>query len=53
MGLAQDAKVTIADLEDLVVDPSTELVEKNLQTMQISSRIREIEEQMEERNHTI
>jgi hypothetical protein len=30
IGLAQDAKVTIIDREDLVVDLSTELVEKDL-----------------------
>jgi hypothetical protein len=30
MGLAKDAKVTITDREDLVVDLSTELVEKDL-----------------------
>jgi hypothetical protein len=30
MGLTQDAKVTIIDREDLVVDLSTKLVEKDL-----------------------
>jgi hypothetical protein len=30
MGLAQDAKFTIIDREDLVVDLSTELAEKDL-----------------------
>jgi hypothetical protein len=53
MGLALDAKVTIADWEDLVVDVSTEFMEKDLQTEQMSTRIRELEEQVEERNHTI
>jgi uncharacterized membrane protein YgaE (UPF0421/DUF939 family) len=53
MGLALDAKVTIADREDLVVDVSTEFMEKDLQTEQMSTRIRELEEQVEERNHTI
>jgi hypothetical protein len=32
MGLAQDAKVTIGVREDLVVDLSTELVEKDPHT---------------------
>jgi uncharacterized coiled-coil protein SlyX len=53
MGLAQDAKVTITDQEDLVVDLSTELVEKDLQTEQMNAQIRELEERVEERNHTI
>jgi hypothetical protein len=44
MGLAQDAKVTITDWEDLVVDLSTELVEKDLQTKQMTTQIRELEE---------
>jgi hypothetical protein len=43
MGLTQDGKVTITDREDLVVDLSTELVEKGLQTEQMSPRIRELE----------
>jgi hypothetical protein len=30
IGLAQDAMVTISDKEDLMVDLSTELVEKDL-----------------------
>jgi uncharacterized coiled-coil protein SlyX len=52
-GMAKDAKVTITDQEDLVVDLSTELVEKDPQTKQMSAQIRELEEQVEERNHTI
>jgi hypothetical protein len=53
MGLAQDAKVTITDREDLVVDLSIELVEKDLQTKHMNARIKELEEQVEERNYTI
>jgi hypothetical protein len=53
MGLAQDAKVTILDRKDLVVDLSTELVEKDLQTEQMGTQIHELEEQVQERNHTI
>jgi TolA-binding protein len=36
-----------------VVDLSTELVEKDLRTKQMGTQIRELEEQVEERNHTI
>jgi hypothetical protein len=53
LGLAQDVKVTIIDREDLVVDLSIELVEKDLQTKQLGTRIHELEEQVDERNHTI
>jgi TolA-binding protein len=52
-GMAQDAKVTIINVEDLVVDLSTELVEKYLQTEQMGTLIHELEEQVDEWSHTI
>ena len=36
-----------------MVDLSTELVEKDLQTEQMGTQIHELEEQVQERNHTI
>ena len=53
MGLVESTKITLDNREDLVVDLSTELVEKDLQVEQMVNHIRELEEQVEARDITI
>jgi chromosome segregation ATPase len=53
MGLVESTKITLDNREDLVVDLSTELVEKDLQVEQMANHIRELEEQVEARDNTI
>jgi hypothetical protein len=51
--LAQIAKVTLNDREGFVVYFSSKLVEKDLQAEKMGTQIREIEEQVEDWDHTI
>jgi hypothetical protein len=44
MGLLESTKITLDNREDLVVDLSTELVEKDLQVEQMANHIQEIED---------
>jgi tetrahydromethanopterin S-methyltransferase subunit B len=53
MGLVESTKITLDNREDLVVDLSTELVEKDLQVEQMANHIREFEEQVEARDNII
>jgi signal recognition particle GTPase len=53
MGLVESTKITLDNREDLVVDLSTELVEKDLQVEQIANHIQELEDQVEARENTI
>jgi chromosome segregation ATPase len=53
MGLVEFTKITLDNREDLVVDLSTELVEKDLQVEQMASNIQELEDQVEARENTI
>jgi hypothetical protein len=51
--LAQTTKLTLDGREDIVVDLSSELVEKDLQVEQLSQRIATLEQQVEIRDNTI
>jgi uncharacterized coiled-coil protein SlyX len=53
MGLVDSTKITLDNREDLVVDLSTELVEKDLQVEQMANHIQELEDQVEARENTI
>jgi chromosome segregation ATPase len=53
MGLVESTKITLDNREDLVVDLSTELVEKGLQFEQMANHIHELEDQVEARDNTI
>jgi signal recognition particle GTPase len=53
MGLVESTKITMDNREDLVVDLSTELVEKDLQVEQMATQIQELEEQVGARENTI
>jgi hypothetical protein len=53
MGLVEATKITLDNREDLVVDLSTELVEKDLQVEQMATQIQELEEQVRARENTI
>jgi uncharacterized coiled-coil protein SlyX len=53
MGLVESTKITLDNKEDLVVDLSTELVEKDLWVEQMANHIRELEDQVEARDNTI
>ena len=53
MGLVESTKITLDNREDLVVDLSTEMVEKDLQVEQLSNEIQELEELVGTRENTI
>jgi chromosome segregation ATPase len=53
MGLVESTTITLDNREDLVVDLSTELVEKDLQVEQMANHIHDLEEQVEARDNTI
>jgi outer membrane murein-binding lipoprotein Lpp len=53
MRLVESTKITLDNREDLVVDLSTELVEKDLQVEQMATQIQELEDQVEARENTI
>jgi signal recognition particle GTPase len=53
MGLMESTKITLDNREDLVVNLSTELVEKDLQVEQMANQIEELEDQVEARENTI
>jgi chromosome segregation ATPase len=53
MGLVESTKITLDNREDLVVDLSIELVEKDLQVEQMANHIQELEDQVEARENTI
>jgi chromosome segregation ATPase len=53
MGLVESTKITLDNMEDLVVDLSTELVEKDLQVEQMATQIQELEEQVGAKENTI
>jgi uncharacterized coiled-coil protein SlyX len=53
MGLVESTKIILDNREDLVVDLSTELVEKDLQVEQMATQIQELEEQVGARENTI
>jgi uncharacterized coiled-coil protein SlyX len=53
MGLVESTKITLDNREDLVVDLSTELVEKDLQVEQMATQIQELEDQVEAKDNTI
>jgi TolA-binding protein len=53
MGLVEATKITLDNREDLVVDLSTELVEKDFQVEQMATQIQELEEQVGARENTI
>jgi outer membrane murein-binding lipoprotein Lpp len=53
MGLVESTKITLDKREDLVVNLSTELVEKDLQVEQMATQIQELEDQVEARENTI
>jgi hypothetical protein len=50
MGLVESTKITLDNREDLVIDLSTELVEKDLQLEQMATQIQELEDQVEARD---
>jgi hypothetical protein len=52
-GLVEATKITLDNREDLVVDLSTELVEKDLQVEQMATQTQELEEQVGARENTI
>ena len=52
-GLVESTKITLDNREDLVVDLSTKLVEKDLQVEQMATQIQELEEQVGARENTI
>jgi signal recognition particle GTPase len=53
MGLVESTKITLNNREDLLVDLSNELVEKDLQVKQMANHIQELEDQVEARENTI
>jgi uncharacterized protein YhaN len=53
MGIVESIKITLDNREDLVVDLSTELVEKDLQVEQMATQIQELEDQVGARENTI
>jgi hypothetical protein len=53
MGLVESTKIALDNREDLIVDLSTELVEKDLQVEQMANHILELEEQVEAWDNTI
>jgi signal recognition particle GTPase len=53
MGIVESTKITLDNREDLVVDLSTELVEKDLHVEQMATQIQELEDQVEARENTI
>jgi hypothetical protein len=53
MGPVESTKITLDNREDLVVDLSTELVEKDLQVEQMATQIQELKDQVEARENTI
>ena len=53
MGLVEYTKIILNNKEDLVVDLSSELVEKDLQVEQMANHIHELEDQVEARDNTI
>jgi hypothetical protein len=53
MGLVESTKITLDNREDLVVDLSTKLVDKDLQVEKMANHIQELEDQVEARENTI
>jgi hypothetical protein len=53
MELLEATKITLVNREELVVDLSTEMVEKDLQVEQMANQIQELEELVEARENTI
>jgi hypothetical protein len=53
MGLVEASKITLDNKDDLVVDLSTKMVEKDLQVEQMATQIQELEEQVGARENTI
>jgi hypothetical protein len=53
MALLEATKITLDNREELVVDLSTEMVEKDLQVEQLSNEIQELEELVGTRENTI
>jgi chromosome segregation ATPase len=53
MALLEATKITMDNREELVVDLSTEMVEKDLQVEQLSNEIQELEELVGTRENTI
>ena len=53
MALLEDTKITLDNMEELVVDLSTKMVEKDLQVEQMSNEIQELEELVGTRENTI
>jgi hypothetical protein len=53
MALLEATKITLDNKEELVVDLSTEMVEKDLQVEQLSDEIHELEELVGTRENTI
>jgi hypothetical protein len=53
MGLVESTQITLDNREDLVVDLSFELVEKDLHVEQMANQIQELGDQVEARENTI
>ena len=53
MGLMEATKITLDNREDLLVDLSTELVEKDIQVERMATQIQELEEQVRARENNI
>ena len=53
MALLEATKITLDNREELVVDLSTEMVQKDLQVEQMSNEIQELEELVGTRENTI
>jgi hypothetical protein len=53
IALLEATKITLDNREELVVDLSTEMVEKDLQVEQLSNEIQELEELVGTRENTI
>jgi hypothetical protein len=53
MALLEATKITLDSREELVVELSTEMVEKDLQVEQMSNEIQELEELVGTRDNTI
>jgi predicted component of type VI protein secretion system len=53
MALVEATKITLDNIEELVVDLSTEMVEKDLQVEQMANQIQELEELVGARENTI
>jgi predicted RNase H-like nuclease (RuvC/YqgF family) len=53
MALVEATKITLDNREELVVDLSTEMVEKDLQVEQMANQIQELEELVGARENTI